>query len=326
MKIKVGIFMGGYSPEAEISMQSGETVFTNLNPVEFECYKVVISRKDWLVIDGEVNYSLNRNNLSFIKNGEAQHFDVIFNAIHGHPGEDGYLQALFELNGIPHSSSNFFESALTFNKHKTNALLHGQGINVPKSKFIIRGENINPKEISDEFGFPLFIKPNRSGSSFGVTKVNAIHEIAPALEFALKEDNQALIEQGIVGTEVGCGVIHHSGKTEAIAITEIVSKNAFFDYQAKYEGASDEITPARIEQQLYDQICRISEFVYNYLDLWGIVRIDFIIQNNKPFLIEVNSIPGLSPASIVPQQIEYRNWRLPEFFGGLLKETIAKHK
>lgn len=326
MKIKVGIFMGGYSPEAGISMQSGETVFANLNPIEFERYKVVIEKEHWTVLDGDEQYSLSRSDLSFVKHGKTEHFDVIFNAIHGHPGEDGYLQALFELNGIPQSSSNFFECALTFNKHKTNALLAGKGITVPKSKFVNRGEEINPKEIAAIFGFPLFIKPNRSGSSFGVTKVNTTEEIAPALAFALKEDNQALIEQGIVGTELGCGVVHHRGETEAIAVTEIVSKNDFFDYQAKYEGASDEITPARIKQELYDQICRISESVYDYLDLWGIVRIDFIIQQDTPYLIEVNAIPGLSPASIVPQQIEYRNWSLPEFFGGLLKETIAKSK
>jgi D-alanine-D-alanine ligase len=325
MRIKVGIFMGGYSPEAEISRQSGETVFAHLNREEFEAYKVLISRDEWKVVDGASSYPLNRENLRFTKDGKPHSFDVIFNAIHGHPGEDGHMQALFALNNIPHSSSGFFESALTFNKHKTNALLQAQGIVVPRSTFVQKGDTVHENDIAKNFDFPVFIKPNRSGSSFGVTRVTEKEEINKALRAALAQDDQALIEEGIVGTEVGCGVIHLNGKTEAIALTEIVSKNAFFDYQAKYEGASDEITPARIDPRLSAEICAISERVYDYLNLWGIVRIDFIIRENTPYLIEVNSIPGLSPASIVPQQINYRNWSLPEFFGRLLKESITKN-
>ena len=325
MKKRVGVFMGGYSSEAGISMQSGQTVIDNLDKATFDCFSVKISRDNWTVHQGEKSWPLNRENLTFTKDGIETSFDVIFNAIHGHPGEDGYMQALFELNNIPHSSCGFFESALTFNKHKTSALLKAQGITVPKSKFFQKGEVIDPEAIFSEFGLPLFIKPNRSGSSFGVTKVTGTEMILPALQEAFKEDDQALIEEAIIGTEVGCGVVRKAGKTEAIAITEIVPKKDFFDYEAKYLGASEEITPARIDQTLYDAICRSSEFIYDYLDLWGVVRIDYIIKDNTAFLIEVNSIPGLSPASIVPQQLAYRGWSLPSFFGGLLLESIAKH-
>ncbi len=326
MKTRVGILMGGYSSEAGISLQSGETVFNNLDRTIFEPYKVIISRESWHVEDGEARHPLLRNTFRFLKDGEEFGFDVVFNAIHGHPGEDGYIQALLELAGVPHSCCGFFESALTMNKHKTNALLKAQGVVIPNSRFLLASDDYHEEEIEKTFGYPLFIKPNRSGSSFGVTKVTSRAGISDAIREALKEDNQVVIEEAITGTEVGCGVVHRNGKTEAIAVTEIVPKRDFFDYQAKYEGASEEITPARIPAAVYNEVCRISTFIYEYLGLWGVVRIDYIIRNNQPYLIEVNSIPGLSPASIIPQQLAHRNWLLPEFFGGLLLDSITKSK
>jgi D-alanine-D-alanine ligase len=191
---------------------------------------------------------------------------------------------------------------------------------------VLAGDAVNEAELEETFGYPMFIKPNRSGSSFGVTKVDGRAQIAPAIREAQKEDGQVVIEEGIIGTEVGCGVVRQNGKTIAIAVTEIVPKRAFFDYQAKYEGASEEITPARIDAAVYEQICRTSERIYDYFGLWGVVRIDYIIRNNQPFLIEVNSIPGLSPASIIPQQLAFRNWPMTEFFGGLLLESYQKKK
>jgi D-alanine-D-alanine ligase len=326
MKKKVGIFMGGYSPEWEISMQSGLTVFNNLNTEEFDRYKVIINRNSWTVSEGVHSWPLKKDTLTFIKEGTEVHFDVIFNAIHGHPGEDGYMQALFEMNNIPHSSCGFFESALTFNKSKTNELLKSQGIVVPKARFYTDTKSIDPKEVASFFGLPLFIKPNRSGSSFGVTRVNDEKSILPAIQAALKEDNQVIIEEAILGTELGCGVACINGKTEAIATTEIVSKKEFFDYEAKYLGASEEITPARIDAEVEKLIFKQSEKIYNYLGLWGVIRADYIVRDNIPYLIEVNSIPGLSPASIIPQQLAHRNWALPAFFGGLLHESIERNQ
>ncbi len=325
MKKNVGIFMGGYSSEWQISMQSGQTVYSNLDPAEFNRYKVSIRQDAWTVTDETGTWPLKKDTLTFFKGEEEIHFDVIFNAIHGHPGEDGYMQALFELNNIAHSSCGFFESALTFNKSKTNALLKAEGITVPKARFYTATKNIDTKELCAFFGLPLFIKPNRSGSSFGVTRVNTEADVLPALEAALKEDDQIVIEEAILGTEVGCGVVRRNGKTEAIAVTEIVPKREFFDYKAKYEGASEEITPARIDQKVYDAICAQSEKIYDYLGLWGVVRVDYIIRENVPYLIEINSIPGLSGASIVPQQLAYKQWPLPQFFAGLLNDSIKKH-
>lgn len=326
MKIRVGIFMGGYSSEAEISILSGQTVYNSLDVEKFEKYKVVISRDSWLVTDGRDSWPLNRIDLSFERDGKTLHFDVVFNAIHGHPGEDGFMQALLELNHIAHSSCGFFESALTFNKSKTSALAQSRGITIPRARYITEVASINPKELCESFGLPLFIKPNRSGSSFGVSKVNTEDEVLPAITSALKEDHQIVVEEAIIGTEVGCGVVRKNGKTEAIAITEIIPKRAFFDYQAKYEGASEEITPARISDDLYLEISAKSEAIYDYLGLWGVVRIDYIVRDGIPYLIEINSIPGLAPASIIPQQLAYRAWPLGSFFGGLLEESIQHYK
>ncbi len=315
--------MGGYSSEWEISMLSGQTVFENLNEDEWDIYKVIITKDSWTVQKNQQSWPLDRGNLTFTIDDETVKFDVIFNAIHGHPGEDGYLQALFELNNIPHSSCGFFESALTFNKNKTNALLNQFNVKTPNARFYTNTKDVNPAEIAATMGFPLFIKPNRSGSSFGVTKVKTEEEILPAIKAALKEDTQVLIEGAVVGLEVGCGVARQNGVTKAISITEIVPKHEFFDYEAKYKGESEEITPARITQTVFDFICSQSEKIYDYLGLWGIIRIDYIIENNMPILIEVNSIPGLSPASIIPQQLKFRNIELTTFFGDLLKESIA---
>lgn len=326
MKYTTGIFTGGYSSEADISRKSGKTVMEHLDNTIFDVYEVDISRQAWVVKQHGYHWPLKRDTLTFERDGKEMHFDVIFNAIHGHPGEDGYLQALFELNGIPHSSCGFFESALTFNKSKTNALAKTRSINIPKAVYMADANNTSPKKLIDELGLPLFIKPNRSGSSFGVSRVNSAEEILPAIKKALKEDNQIVAESAIVGTEVGCGVVRLGGKTEAIAVTGIYTNHEFFDYEAKYEGASEEITPAPIAAHIYEQICRQSEDIYNYLGLKGVVRIDFIIQDETPYLIEINSIPGLSPASIIPKQLAYRGWSLQEFFGRLLLEAIEQHK
>ena len=325
MKTIVGVFMGGYSSEWEISMQSGETVLDHLNKAVFECYKVIINREGWQVDLGDRKIALNKSDLTFQLSGRTIRFDVIYNAIHGHPGEDGYMQAIFELNNLPHSSSDFFESALTFNKLRTNELLKHQGVPVAKSKTVTNIDAVKPEKLAEDIGLPMFIKPNRSGSSFGITRVTTIDQIPEALVNARKEDDQIIVEQEIKGIEVGCGVVSRDGKIEAIAVTEIRPKNEFFDYNAKYMGDADEMTPAEIDQKIYDEICRLSERIYEHLNLWGIVRIDYIIEDGTPFLIEVNSVPGLSPASIVPQQVEYRNWALGEFFGGLLNESIKRH-
>jgi D-alanine-D-alanine ligase len=321
---KVAVIMGGYSSEYAISIESGETVIEALAQSEYEVYKVLILKDRWVaVVDGQ-EYAIDKNDFSFIQNGVKIKFDVVFNAIHGTPGEDGLMQGYFDLIGLKHSSSGFFESALTFNKPKTNVVLEKVGVKIPKGIYHTENEEVNAERLKEELGFPMFIKPARSGSSYGVTRVNVVDEIEGAVVEARKEDSVVVAEAAVIGTEVGCGVARINGKVQVLAITEIVSKNAFFDYQAKYEGASDEITPARIDNVVEKEIREISVMVYEQLGLSGVVRVDYIIEgkSNKPVFIEVNTVPGLSGASIVPQQVAHCKMSLKEFFTLLLEESL----
>ena len=324
MKKNVGIVMGGYSSEFEISMKSGEVVYRSLSGNnDFNLYRIRIDRKGWVVLlDRE--YPVDKNDFTFSFNGEKVAFDVVFNAIHGTPGEDGYLQAYFDLLGVRHTSCDFFESALTFNKAKTNIILSQAGIECPKGKYLNASDPVNPDEIINALGLPLFIKPNRSGSSYGVSRVEDPSKFMEAWEEAAKEDDQIVLESAVSGTEVGCGVARINGIVVPLAITEIVPKKAFFDYEAKYHGASDEITPARISDELAKKIMDRTMYVYKYLGLKGIVRADYIIDasSGEPVFIEANTVPGLSEESIIPQQLKYCGYELSDFFTLVIHEAL----
>jgi D-alanine-D-alanine ligase len=261
--------------------------------------------------------------------------DYVFNSIHGSPGEDGHISGVLELLNLPHSTCPTFQSALTFNKAQCNAVLRDAGIRVPKGQLF----NVFPGITAFEhWHFPVFVKPNCAGSSYGVSRVEEPEQLESAFAYAFTEGPQILVEEGITGKEVGCGVVRtaynfdtksiESDQSRAIAITEIVpTEGAFFDYEAKYKGKSQEITPARISAALSAKIEATSERVYDLLNLKGIVRIDYIIdENEEPVLIEVNSIPGLSPASIIPQQVASRNWSLKDVLSTLAEEHMAAHK
>lgn len=315
--------MGGYSSEFEISILSGRTVFENLDRDRFDPFEVHITREKWVAVSGGNEYPIDRNNFSFEHDGEKVTFDLLFNAIHGTPGEDGKMQGYLEMLGIPHTSCDSFETALTFNKGECNQVLRDFGIRCAPSIYLHPGESADHALVSRLLQFPVFVKPSRSGSSFGVSRVERLDELDAAVEFARKEDDRVIIEQGVIGTEVGCGVFEQSGKPEVLALTEIVPKKAFFDYEAKYQGASEEITPARISTEAETEIRNISSKVYSLLHLKGIVRVDFIVEKitGLPYLIEVNTVPGLSPASIVPQQIVHTGRSLKDFFTLVLEET-----
>lgn len=325
MKTRVAIAMGGFSPEFEISMLSGNVVYENLDRTRYEPYKALILKDRWVVeMDGK-EYPIDKNDFSITLDNGKVLFDVVFMAIHGTPGEDGLLQAYFELIGLPHTTSPQFESALTFNKAECSALLKYFGVNTPNAYYLAKHETANPDEIVDALGLPLFVKPNRSGSSYGVSKVKSKSELPAAIEKAFQYDTQIVMESAVIGTEVGCGVTNFGGKIEAIAITEIVPANEFFDYESKYSGQSKEITPARIPAHLAKQITEESEFIYESLNLHGIARVDYIIsQEGTPFLIEVNTVPGLSEESIVPKQAASRGISLGEFFHQAIQTTLAK--
>lgn len=275
------------------------------------------------MVENEIEYPVNKNDFTVDKGGEIISFDLLFNAIHGKPGEDGLLQGYLQMLKIPQTSCEAFEAALTFNKAECNRVLKDFGIRVAPSIYLHPNREVDSKVVSEKLLFPVFVKPSRAGSSFGVSRVENAEGLVDAVSFARTEDDRVVIEQGVIGTEVGCGVFAKDGTPEIIAITEIVPKKAFFDYEAKYHGASEEITPARISSEIETEIKRISAEVYNLLHLKGVVRIDYIIEKSSqlPYLIEVNTVPGLSPASIVPQQVAYAGWSLTDFFTLVLEET-----
>ena len=328
MKHNIAVVMGGFSPEYEVSMNSGNVVFTNLSKIRFNPYRVVITRDKWVVLDHKGSeHPIDKNDFSTTIDGEKINFDAIFNAIHGAPGEDGPLAGYFDLIGMPQTSSGQFESALTFNKAECSMLLKGQGVNIAEAYYLARHESYNTDEIIAEVGLPCFVKPNRSGSSIGVTKVSQAEDLSAAIEKAFDVDSQVIIEAMVKGVEVGCGVSNHTGKIKALAATDIVPKNDFFDYESKYSGESEEITPARISEASYNQIMEESEFIYESLNLKGLARVDYIVtENGVPFFIEVNTVPGLSEKSILPKQAVYLGISLSDLFDQTVEQALFSKK
>lgn len=324
MKQTIAVVMGGYSSEYEVSMDSGNVVYENLSRSKFNVYKVLIQKEKWAVLldDGDER-PVDKNDFSFTLGDDKVTFDGVFNAIHGSPGEDGPLVGYLEMLGIPCSSSAHFESALTFNKAECNILLKTQGVNIAEAYYLAKHEEYDIKEIIEHVGLPCFVKPNRSGSSIGISKVKVIDDLDEAIELAFSVDSQIIIEAMVKGTEAACGVSNHSGEIKAMAITDIVPKNEFFDYESKYSGESEEVTPARLPQATSTQIMEESEFIYETLNLNGVARVDYIVTDNGvPFLIEVNTVPGLSNESILPRQAQYLGLSLSELFDACMEQTL----
>ncbi len=317
----VAILAGGYSSEWEISMQSAKVVQQNLQTDFYNSFIVSIKKDGWKVLDGENTYELDLNLFGFDKDGEIVKFDVAFNAIHGHPGENGPLQGYLESRGIPHTSCNQAVSALTFNKWQCNSILKLFGFTCAKSLLLQKDDEIDEVFISNELGLPLFVKPNNAGSSFGVSKVKNQADIVPAIEKAWSEDNEVVLEAFMDGPELGVGVFRNEGMIIPLPPTEIRTENEFFDYEAKYEGKAQEITPAEIGEEMTIAVQRISRDVYKRLNAAGIIRVDFILVGNEPHIIEVNTVPGLSAESLVPQQVRAMGLDMAQFFHMLLQEA-----
>jgi len=316
--------MGGYSPEFEISLLSGQTVLDHLNKEEFNAYAVHILRDGWKVVTENGSFPIHKGDFSWKDETNLKHtFSAAFNAIHGHPGEDGIIQGYLDVLGIPYTSAGLFASAFTFNKLQCSAYCKKLGAQIAES-ILIRKDKIPTNDfLVQSLGLPFFIKPNRSGSSFGVSRIVDESDIEAALHLAFEQDDLVIAEKEVKGIELACGLSDHNGFPEILGITEIVSKNAFFDYQAKYFGESEEITPARISQEVSSEIEQISKQLYRELELKGIARIDYILTEDEiPFMIEVNSVPGLSPNSIVPQQAAWKGIALSELFGKNLKACL----
>jgi len=325
-KKNVAVVMGGYSDEYKVSLKSGQLIFDSLDRELYNVYKVVILKEEWYFLDdrGE-KAAINKSDFSVsLSSGFKVMFDACFNIIHGRPGENGELQAYWNTIGQKYTGCDFYQSALTFNKKDTLAVLSKYGIPSAKSIYLRQGEHINEEKIIKELGLPLFVKPNQSGSSLGITKVKEQSELQNALEFAFAEDEEILIESFLDGMEVSVGVVDFNNETVVLGITEIVPDKEFFDYEAKYEGASEEITPARIDDETRQRVEEISKRAYEALGMSGFSRSEFIIMNGIPYMLEMNTNPGFSPASILPQQARIYGISIKDLCGNEVEKALAK--
>ncbi len=322
----IAIVMGGYSREFPISIHSGNVVYNNIATL-CNAYRIHIHKDRWVYVDEHDNeHPIHKADFSVTVKNSKITFDCVFNTVHGTPGEDGYLQSYFELLGIPQTSCDMYQAALTFNKRDLLSVLRPFNIPMATSVYYNKGEDINVTDIVNTVGLPCFIKANRAGSSFGVSKVYNANDIPDAIAMALKEDSQVLIESFLEGTEVSVGVITYKGEITVLPITEIVSETDFFDFKAKYEGLSQEITPARISSKQATAVSNLAKRIYKTLDMSGFTRSDFIFHNGEPHFIEMNTTPGLSQESILPQQAKAAGISLQELFMNTILETLANKK
>jgi D-alanine-D-alanine ligase len=321
----VAIAMGGYSSEFEISLKSGSVVYDALDKNSYEVYKVHILEDRWYYIlpDGS-NAVVTKENFGCTHQGKTIIPDVVFNIIHGTPGEDGILASYLELIGIPQTSAGYYQAALSFNKRDCLSVLKNFDIKCATSVYINEGDLINTAEIINTVGLPCFVKPNRAGSSFGISRVQTAEMLPKAILEAYKEDTEVIIESELIGTEVSVGAYKHNGLIQVLNPTEIVSENDFFDYEAKYLGKSQEITPARISEKETKLVQEVTKKIYQVLNMSGITRSDFIIQNGVPYLIEINSIPGLSEESIIPKQLNDAGITMTDFYALLIENTLKE--
>ncbi|MEE2771046.1 MAG: D-alanine--D-alanine ligase [Bacteroidota bacterium] len=323
MKKKIAIAMGGFSSEYRISINSGNIVYKNLDRDLYEPYRVHIMQNEWFVVAADdTPYPINKSNFSVNIDDQNITFDCVFNTIHGTPGENGLLQAYLELLNIPQTSCDHYQAALTFNKRDLISVLKPYGIKTAENYFLNKGDFINPGEIVEKVGLPCFVKANRAGSSFGITKVKAKEELEEAAKTAFAEDDEAIIESFLDGTEVSVGVITYKGEVTALPVTEIVPEGEFFDYEAKYLGKSQEITPARISEADTKKVQELSKMIYTKLKMKGFTRSEFIFHNGEPHFLEMNTTPGISQASILPQQAEKAGISLTELFSSAIEAAL----
>ncbi|EAS18674.1 D-alanine, D-alanine ligase [Flavobacteria bacterium BBFL7] len=322
----IGVLMGGYSSEWQISLKSGAVIAKHLDKNLFNVFPIAILEDGWYYSDDANNrHVVDKNDFSITVNDKHITFDCLYNTIHGTPGEDGKIQAYLELLNIPQTSCDSYQSAITFNKRDCIAVLKPWGIYTGKHIYLNKGADYNATDISKRLGLPYFVKANRSGSSFGVSKVYKTEELEKALELAFSVDDEVILESFLDGTEVSVGIYQLGEEIIALPPTEIVSDNDFFDYEAKYQGKSQEITPARISVELTLAVQEQSKRIYSVLKCKGIARADFIFHDGTPHFIEINTNPGMSTESIIPQQIRATDKTLQQVFTEVIENTIKHH-
>ena len=313
--------MGGYSEEFEISIKSGNNIFQNIDTKLFNPYKVIIEKNNWYVKYNGTEYSIDETDFSFKIDKNKIEFDVVFNIIHGTPGEDGLIQKYFDGINMPYTGPNANNAKITFNKNECIDFAKNLGLSCAKSIFISNNQ-IFDFEFFNKMKFPLFVKTNNSGSSFGVTKVNDKDELKKNIENLLGSGNGILIEESLNGTEVSVGLMKYEDEIKVFGITEIITENDFFDYEAKYMGKSSEITPARIPNEISIIVKTSAKLIYENLKLSGFARIDFIIVDDIPYFLELNSIPGMSDESIFPKQVRLSNLKLKDLVSYMINNAL----
>ena len=318
MKKNIALIYGGNSSEWQISIQSGKFVASHIDKDRYNVYEVLLRGASWSVGGTEID----KTDFSLTVGGEKIRFDMAFILIHGTPGENGLLQGYLEMLGVPFNTCSAFVSALTFDKHSCKRFLDFAGVKMAKDLFLRRGSEYTPAEIVRDLGLPLFVKPSNGGSSFGVTKVKHEDELAAAMEEAFKECDSVLIEEALRGRELTNGIYCEGGRLITLPVTEIITEREFFDYDAKYLGESNEVCPAEISETLSEKVREITAFIYNYLGCKGLVRMDYILSGEDIYFLEINTVPGMTPMSLVPGQVRAAGIDLQQFFTTLIEESL----
>jgi D-alanine-D-alanine ligase len=327
MKKKIALLTGGTSGEAVISYKSTATIQKHLDSEKYEVYLIDIRKDGWWYTDSDgLTQAVNRNDFSITVGGKALRFDGVFIGLHGTPGEDGKLQGYFDMLGIPYTGCNAATSAITFNKRYTVAVAAFSGIHVARSVHLMKDSEWDAAAVASQVNFPVFVKPNNGGSSIGMSKVAHAEHLSAAIQKAFAEDNQVLVEEMISGREFTIGVFKAKDEIIALPMTEVKAHEGqeFFDFEAKYTGKSDEITPAVASAEHYEKVSAAAKNIYRIFNCKGVIRIDFIFneEKNEPYMLEINTIPGQTDASIIPQQLEVYGWSLKQFYSSLLDEIL----
>ena len=325
MNKTIALVTGGYSGESVISYKTAATIEQNIDTSKWNYYSIDINQSGWFYTSPDAEkIAVDKNDFSLTINGRKILFDAVLIALHGTPGEDGKLQGYFDCLQIPYTSCDAATSALTFNKRYTVAVAAFGGVKVAKSMHLFKEIIVSPDDILKELKLPVFVKPNNGGSSIGMSKVNEATNLQQALDKAFAEDSQVLVEEYIKGREFTIGVFKSKGNIIALPMTEVISKKEFFDYEAKYEGASEEVTPANVEEAVAEKVRGAAKKAYSIFNCRGVVRIDFIYDeaSRHPYMLEINTVPGQSEASIVPQQVKAMGWSLKEFYTALIEECF----
>jgi len=324
MKKNIAVVYCGDSSEFGVSVKSSKNVFESINAFIYNVWKVQMKGLNWEVYqDDQVIAKVDKNDFSFVRHCEKINFDFAYITIHGTPGEDGKLQGYFDMVKIPYSTCGVYSSALTFNKYFCSNYLRNFDVLMAKSVRLFKGDQVEADQLIKDLGLPLFVKPNAGGSSFGVTKVKEKAQLLNALQFAQNESSDILIEEFIDGPEFTCGLVKLSDQELIFPVTEVIPQNEFFDFEAKYtEGKTDEITPARISLELTQKIQELSSRIYDLCDCSGIVRIDYILKDNEFYFLEVNTTPGMTATSFVPQQIAAMGKKMKDVIGLIIEDKL----